>query len=206
MTASVKLGIAILLALALVGATTGEGWAGAPTFLVQIDDLTDTVILTLSPGFPGGPLPPTPTILPGSVGEFLHFTLPLHDLPAPSLAQSRDLFEGVGGPVSDRILFTRNVASPFLDVQFASDPATIPLPNGVVILQPDLAENGFFQTVFSLIDGGNLYEFQVRSDLASSERGDVPAPATLLLLGSGLAGLAGVAARRGRRRPFGGPR
>src|SRR5206468_11091731 len=32
-----KLVIAVLLALAMVGVTTGQGWAGAVTFLVQID-------------------------------------------------------------------------------------------------------------------------------------------------------------------------
>jgi hypothetical protein len=199
MTASVKLGIAMLLVLALVGTITGDGWAGGPSFLVQIDDLTDTVTLTLSQTAPGGlPLPPNPTILPGSVGEFLHFTLPLQLAPPTSLAQSRDLLEGVGGPLSDRLLITHAANSFLLDVQFASDPATIALPPGVTILS-SLVETGTFQTVAFFFDGANTYEFRVRSDLASSERGDVPAPATLLLLGSGLAALAGAARRRRRK-------
>ncbi len=198
MTASVKLGIAMLLVLALVGTITGDGWAGGPSFLVQIDDLTDTVTLTLSQTVPAGPPPPTPTILPGSVGEFLHFTLPLQLAPPTSVAQSRDLLEGVGGPLSDRLLITHAANSFLLDVQFASDPATIALPPGVTIL-PALVETGTFQTLAFFFDGANLYEFQVRSDLASSERGDVPAPATLLLLGSGLAALAGAARRRRRK-------
>jgi PEP-CTERM motif-containing protein len=196
MTASVKLGIAMLLVLALVGTITGDGWAGGPRFLVQIDDLTDTVTLTVSTA--NGPLPPTPTILAGSVGEFLHFTLPLGSAPPTSQAQSRDLLEGVGGPLSDRLLITHAANSSLLDVQFASDPATIALPPGVTIL-PSLVETGTFQTVAFFFDGANTYEFQVRSDLASSERGDVPAPATLLLLGSGLAALAGAARRRRRK-------
>jgi hypothetical protein len=196
MTASVKLGIAMLLALGLVAATTGDGWAGGPTFLVQIDDLTDTIILTVSSL--GGPPPPNPTILPGSVGEFLHFTLPLQLAPATSLAQSRDLLEGVGGPLSDRLLITHAANSFLLDVQFASDPATITLLPGVTIL-PSLVESGAFQPMASFFDGAAVYEFQVRSDLASSEHGDVPAPATLLLLGSGLAALAGAARRRRRK-------
>ena len=198
MTASVKLGIAMLLVLALVGTITGDGWAGGPSFLVQIDDLTDTVTLTLSQTVPAGPPPPTPTILPGSVGEFLHFTLPLQLAPPTSVAQSRDLLEGVGGPLSDRLLITHAANSFLLDVQFASDPATIALPPGVTIL-PALVETGTFQTLAFFFEGTNLYEFQVRSDLASSERGDVPAPATLLLLGSGLAALAGAARRRRRK-------
>ena len=196
MTASVKLGIAMLLVLALVGTITGDGWAGGPRFLVQIDDLTDTITLTVSTA--NGPLPPNPTILPGSVGEFLHFTLPLQFAPPTSLAQSRDLLEGVGGPLSDRLLITHAANSSLLDVQFASDPATIALPPGVTIL-PSIVETGAFQTVAFSSDGLNQYEFQVRSDLASSERGDVPAPATLLLLGSGLAALAGAARRRRRK-------
>jgi PEP-CTERM motif len=200
MTASVKLGVAMLLALGLVAAITGDGWAGAPpTFLVQIDDLTDSITLTLSPAFPGAPLPPNPTIRPDSVGEFLHFTLPLSFVtPATSLL-SRDLLEGAGGPVSDRLLITHAANSLILDVQFASDPATITLPTGVLSIPP-LVESGIFQTMLIFSDGPLLgYEFQVRSDLASSERGDVPAPATLLLLGSGLAALAGAARRRRRK-------
>jgi hypothetical protein len=196
MTASVKLGIAMLLALGLVGATTGDGWAGGPSFLVQIDDLTDTTILTVS-SFGGAP-PLIPTILPGSVGEFLHFTLPLQLAPATSLAQSRDLLEGVGGPLSDRLLITHAANSFLLDVQFASDPATLALPPGVTIF-PSLVETGTYQTLLFFFDGAALYEFEVRSDLASSEHGDVPAPATLLLLGSGLAALAGAARRRRRK-------
>ena len=198
MTASVKLGIAMLLALGLVGAITGDGWAGGPSFLVQIDDLTDTITLTVSQSVPGGPPPPNPTILPDSVGEFLHFTLPLQLAPTTSLAQSRDLLEGAGGPLSDRFLITHAANDLFLDVQFASDPATITLPPGVVIL-PAFVETGTFQTLTVFFDGANVYEFQVRSDLASSEHGDVPAPATLLLLGSGLATLVGAARRRRRK-------
>ncbi len=197
MTASVKLGIAMLLALGLVAVITGDGWAGGPAFLVQIDDLTDTVTLTLSQEVPGGPLPPSPTILPGSVGEFLHFTLPLQVTPVNSLARSWDFFEGA--PVlSDRLLITQTAGISVLDVQFASEPATLTLPP-FVVSGPPLFESGTFQTVAFVTDGPNLYVFQVRSDLASSERGDVPAPATLLLLGSGLAALAGAARRRRRK-------
>jgi len=124
MTASVKLGIAMLLALGLVAVITGDGWAGGPAFLVQIDDLTDTVTLTLSQEVPGGPLPPSPTILPGSVGEFLHFTLPLQVTPVNSLARSWDFFEGA--PVlSDRLLITQRRA--FLSSMCSLRPIPPPL-------------------------------------------------------------------------------
>ena len=196
MTTSVKLGIAMLLALGVAAATTGQGWAGGPTFLVQIDDLTDTITLTVSQEVPGGPLPPNPTILPGSVGEFLHFTLPLPVTPISSV-QAKDFFEGA--PVlSDRLLITQTAGSSVLDVQFASDPATLTLPPGVSSGLP-LLETGTFQFVAFVSAGATQYVFEVRSDVASSERGDVPAPATLLLLGSGLAALAGAAWRRRRK-------
>ena len=205
MTAYGKLVIAVLLALAMVGVTTGQGWAGAVTFLVQIDDLTDTIGLSVVNQFPGGPPPPSPTILPDSVGEFLHFTLPLQSPSLTSLTQSRALFEDVvGGTLSDQLLITQTAGVSLLDVKFASDPATLTLPPGTVIL-PGLVETGTFQTLAAVSSSGGVFAFQVRSDLASSERGDVPEPATILLLGSGLAGLAGVAAWR-RRRPLGDPR
>ena len=131
MTAYGKLVIAVLLALAMVGVTTGQGWAGAVSFLVQIDDLTDTIGLSVVNQFPGGPPPPSPTILPDSVGEFLHFTLPLQSPSLTSLTQSRALFEDVvGGTLSDQLLITQTAGVSLLDVKFASDPATLTLPPG----------------------------------------------------------------------------
>lgn len=82
----------------------------------------------------------------------------------------------------------RNAVSS-VDVPFASDPATITLPAGAVNLL-SLVEDGTSEPA-----GGFLvYDFRVRSD-----RADVPAPATLLLLGSGLAALGGGTWRRCRR-------
>src|SRR5215468_5820145 len=183
MTRYIKPRIAALVALALMGLLTGIGWAGevALTF-VNIDDLTDTPGVTLSGAVPPGL---TPTILPDTAGEFLHFTLPTFTGPPASFYT--DLFEDVvGGTLSDRLLVTHPAGSPILDVKFASDPATVTLPPGATNLF-NLVETGAFQFAGELGE----YRFQVRSD-----RADVLAPAALLLLGSG-----GVMWRRGRRDP-----
>ena len=186
MTLCIKLRIAALLALALVGLLTGIGWAGSAAFtIVNIDDLTDTPSVTLSGGVPPGL---TPTILPDTAGEFLHFTLPTFSVPLASFYT--DLFEDVvGGTLSDRLLVTHAAGTPIVDVKFASDPATVTLPPGAINLF-SLVETGAFQFAGELGE----YRFQVRSD-----RADVPAPAALLLLGSGLIALGGATWRRGRK-------
>jgi len=183
MTRYIKPRIAALLALALMGLLTGIGWAGEVAFtFVNIDDLTDTPGVTLSGAVPPGL---TPTILPDTAGEFLHFTLPTFTGPPASFYT--DLFEDVvGGTLSDRLLVTHPAGSPILDVKLASDPATVTLPPGATNLF-NLVETGAFQFAGELGE----YRFQVRSD-----RADVLAPAALLLLGSG-----GVMWRRGRRDP-----
>jgi hypothetical protein len=185
MTAYTKLRITALLTLALLGFVTAVGWAGA-VILVNIDDLTEgTPSVTLS----GPPPLPTPTILRDSAGEFLHFTLPV----VPSLSGTKiysDFFEDVvGGTLSDRLLITYAAESSILDVQFASDPATITLPADAVNFLK-LVEDGTFQPA----GGFFVYDFRVRSD-----RADVPAPTTLLLFSSGLAALGGATWRRCRR-------
>ncbi len=190
---AVKFKIAALLALVLAGLNAGIGWAGLPAAIsVNIDDLTDTPSVTLQFAPPGL----APTILPDTAGEFLHFTLPVSP-GAPATTSYSDLFEDVvGGTLSDRLLFSHVAGSPSLDVQFASDPATITLPPGAINLF-NLVETGAFQFVGAFVSfQGNSYSFQVRSD-----RADVPAPAALLLLGSGLVVLGGVMWRRGRLDP-----
>jgi PEP-CTERM motif len=198
MVGHVKLAVAMLLALLLVGVSGGDGWAGAD-FTVRIDDLTDTPSVTLITLAPCPPICVGPTILPDSSGEFLHFTL-LSGGGGLFGVQAADLFEDfVGGTLSDRLVVTLAVANPnVLDVQFASDPATLTLPPGVT--PAVFVENGDFQTMFTTIAAIGPYFFQVRSDVGS-EHGDVPAPTTLLLLGAGLAGLAGLGARPRLRRP-----
>jgi len=186
MTPGIKLRIAALLALAFVGLLTGVGWAGSATFtIVNIDDLTDAPSITLSGGVPPGL---TPTILPDTAGEFLHFTLPTFSVPQASFYT--DLFEDVvGGTLSDRLLVTHAVGTSIVDVKFASDPATVTLPPGAINMF-NLVETGAFQFAGELGE----YRFQVRSD-----RADVPAPAALVLLGSGLVVLSRAMWRRGRR-------
>ena len=189
MTLCIKLRTVALVALALVGLVTSIGWAGMPALtFVNIDDLTDTPSVTLSGAVPPGL---TPTILPDTAGEFLHFTLPTFTGRPPTTLYT-DFFEDVvGGALSDRLLVTHAVGSPIFDVKFASDPATVILPPGAINLL-NLVETGALQFAG---DFGE-YRFQVRSD-----RADVPAPAPLLLLGSGLVVLGGVMWRRGRRHP-----
>jgi hypothetical protein len=190
MTTYTKLRITAFLALALVGLVSGVGWAGAVICSgacteVRIDDLTDTPSVTLF-SFPTPPF--TPTILPDTAGEFLHFTLPASPNPLGTTFYS-DLFEDVvGGTLSDRLLVTYVANSSTVDVKFASDPATITLPPGASNFV-NRVEDGTFQ----FLGPFQIYSFEVRSD-----RSDVPAPASLLLLGSGLAALGGAAWRRCR--------
>jgi len=193
MTPYVKLRIVALLALVLMGLLTGIGWAGVVSspIGVNIDDLNDTPSVTLS----GAPPGVAPTILSDTAGEFLHFTLPTPSS-QPATTFYSDFFENVvGGTLSDRLLVTHAAGSSILDVQFASDPATITLPAGATKIF-DIVENGDFRFAgsFSSSFDTRAYVFLVRSD-----RADVPAPAALLLLGSGLVALGGATLRRRRR-------
>jgi len=185
MSALIKFRFTALLALALVGLFTGIGWAGALVF-VQIDDLTEgtpTVALQNPP--PGV----VPTILPDTAGEFLHFTLPV-SAGEPATVFYSDLFEDfIGGTLSDRLLVSHAVGNAFVDVKFASDPATVTLPPGATNLI-NLVETGGFQ----FLGAFDQYDFFARSD-----RTEVPAPATIFLFGSGLVAL-GAATLRCRRR------
>jgi hypothetical protein len=190
MTAFAKLKVTALLVLVLVGLVTGIGWAGVAVTTVRIDDLAE------------GP-PTVTTVLPSSIvptiisigPEFVHFTLPSFLTGPLNTAIYTDIFEDkVGGVLSDRLLLTYSANSSFVDVQFASDPATITLPAGAVNFL-NVVENGNFQFAANFdIGETTIYQFQVRSDVA-----DVPAPATVLLLGFGLAALAGATWRRRRR-------
>ena len=128
-------------------------------------------------------------LLPDTAGEFLHFTLPASPSSLGTIFYS-DLFEDVvGGTLSDRLLVIYAANSSTVDVRFASDPASIILPPGASNFV-NRVEDGTFQ----FLGPFQIYIFEVKSD-----RSDVPAPATLFLLGSGLAALGGAAWRRCRR-------
>ena len=202
MASLIRLGITALLVLGVAVGNAGVGWAGVivPSFTVKIDDLTETPTVTVFEG----PNDVTSQVLTfqsnnNPAGEFLHFTLPLTVDPTVSSAYS-DLFEDhLGGTLSDRLVLT--VSDLSLDVQFASDPASVAIPPGA-IHGLDFVENGDFQTLFIVevtgpgstpaATGPVSYEFQVRSDV------EVPAPATLFLVASGLAGLGALGWRRRR--------
>src|SRR6266436_9662401 len=165
MTAFAKLKMTALLVLALVGLVTGIGWAGVAVTavtIVKIDDLTEG-----PPSVALSNAAIVPTILPDSAGEFLHFTLPSFLTGPLNTAVYTDIFEDkVGGVLSDRLLLTYSANSSFVDVQFASDPATITLPAGAVNFL-NVVENGNFQFAANFdIGETTIYPFQVRSDVA----------------------------------------
>jgi len=186
MTPYIKLRIVAPLALVLMGLLTGISSAGGNIPIgVNIDDLTDTPTVTLLFAPPGV----TPAILPDTAGEFLHFTLPA-PTSQPAITFYSDFFEDVvGGTLSDRLLVSHAAGNASVDVQFASDPATITLPVGASN-RFNLVETGAFQ----FLGVFDQYDFQVRSD-----RADVPTPATIFLFGSGLVALSAATLRCRRR-------
>ena len=202
-TSLIRIGITALLALGVVVGTAGTSRAGflCVPCTVQIDDLTDTPTVKV---FQPSPFIDVTIQTVSNLqrnGELLSFNLGVFSGQTPG-ARYFDLFEDhVGGTLSDRILLDITVApnSPFLflgTVTFASDPSSLVLPLGAVSAG-GVVEDGTFQTVN--LSFGAFTIFQVRSDAPSSERGDVPAPATLLLLGAGVAGMAAIRWNRPRR-------
>jgi hypothetical protein len=110
-----------------------------------------------------------------------------------------NLYELAGGPIPDQVIVTPgcgDCGDPPVSVKFTSDPAQFDL---VTTPAFSAIENGTTQFVGSYLNeyfaGPQTVKILVLSDVDAT----VPAPATLLLLGAGLTGLAGVTWRRHRR-------
>jgi len=185
-------GVSPLAVLVLLLVWTGL--AQANVFEIRIDDLTDTPSATLD----GQAV----TLLPDSNGEFLHFTVPLSFTPLSpfDFTVSNDLLDFAGGPVSDRLV---THITTFLDVQFASDPATLPVPTPGpnTVIQPPVVETGDWQqfgtgaseVIGDFVTGQDTFNIFVRSEAHVT---GVPEPSTLALLSIGAVGLAGYVRRR----------
>src|SRR5262245_6537322 len=123
MPSCLKLAIAAVSVFALVAGNGGTVWAGLPTFQVRIDDLTGPPTVIVVPC--GACTPFTPTII-SSAGEFLHFTLPGPSFTGPGGSTAFSLFDDTGlTKLSDQLLVTV-AGNGLVDVQFASEPSTIP--------------------------------------------------------------------------------
>lgn len=200
-----KNGLMALLALLVVAGTAGTGSAGfvCQPCVVQIDDLTDTPTVKVFELVGGTQIDLTSSLITNlqTTGESLTFDFKDHFAGVSAQSVYFDLFEDPLGTLSDRILLEIEPVPGTLlfsgTVSFASDPSVLDLPAGATSLGGVL-EDGTFQTVPGM-QFGPFTDFQVRSDAPGSERGEAAEPATLLLLGSGLAALAAAARRHGLR-------
>jgi hypothetical protein len=176
------------LAAIVVIVALGSSIPSAQASLIQIDDLTDTLVLYVD-GVPvtgnGGRISGYLNTYDG-VTETLQFTF-MSDVQSAVDFKQYTRMNGDGEGPSDIFLITGTADSNLFDITFLSSdlPSVLVPPSGFDFSVYDpLVENGLYQTVFKLTPD----EYQARSD--------IPEPSTCLMLGTGLLGLYGWLRRK----------
>lgn len=127
------------------------------------------------------------TIMADSGPEYLHFLIDDANIGSGQMVYTQ-LFEFVGGQVSDQLALFLNPNSNLAEVWFASDPVYLGfLQDPVWQNIGNSVETGGYQLQFTVYNthlGDGTYNYYVQSD------SEIPEPASLVLMGSGLMGLA----------------
>jgi hypothetical protein len=149
--------------------------------IISIDDSTEGVVTVTAMTNSGVPLTDRIVIMNDSSGEFLHFTFTSNVAADSTATFSTDILEPAsdpdgGGSLSDRIFISQIEDSAVYEVQFGSDPATVPT-GGTMF--PNVTEDGTFQVVAMTTVNGQVNDvYRVKSDA-------VPEPASLAMLCAG---------------------